>query len=82
MPIVLKDGDLMTPADAAKVLGLSPEMITKLANQGRLESVRTVGGYRLFWATDVRKLRAQRRKAPRIDTPGRPRRGFVRVPTP
>jgi DNA-binding transcriptional MerR regulator len=75
----LKDGDLMITADAAKVLGVSTEMVTKLANQGRLDPIRTVGGYRLFWTADVRRLRDQRRKAPRAGTPEQGRRGFVRV---
>ncbi len=60
----LKDGDLMTAGDAAKVLGLSTAMVAKMARLARLPAAaRTVGGFRLFWSKDVRALEAQRAKA-------------------
>ena len=73
----LRDGDLMTTADAAAVLGLSNEMVTKLRRAGRLPVVRTPSGWCIFLAKDVLALAAERRKAPRGG-----RLGSVRVPVP
>ena len=76
----LRDGDLMGTTDAATVLGLSLEMVTKLRRQGRLPAVRTVGGQWIFLARDVRRLLEQRRKARRWSDGGG--LGAVRVPPP
>lgn len=62
----LKDGDLMTTGDAAAVLGLSVPMVKKLRVQGRLPSVRAVGGLALYLARDVRALAARRAKRPTV----------------
>lgn len=74
MKAKLKDGDLLTAADAAKVLNLSREMVVLLCNRGRLPCVRTVGGTRLLWAADVQAEVRRRRKA-KVGN----RRGQVRV---
>jgi excisionase family DNA binding protein len=60
---MLKDGDLMTTGDTAKVLGLSAAMVAKLDSQGHLRALRTVGGFRLFWKRDVDALAVKRAKA-------------------
>lgn len=62
---MLKDGELMTSGDAAKALGVSLPMITKLEGAGRLQTAaRTVGGFRLFWTRDVERLAKERAKNP------------------
>ena len=71
----------MATADAASDLGLSVEMVAKLRRLGRLPAVRTVGGQWIYLASDVRRLREQRRKAPRYGTTGK-KEGTVRVPPP
>lgn len=48
--------ELMTPSDAARVLGLSPDSVRALADAGRLPTLRTVSGRRLFRREDVEKL--------------------------
>jgi excisionase family DNA binding protein len=58
----LRDGDLMTPSDAGKVLGVTRGMVLKLVLAGRVPSVRTVGGVRLLWARDVAALAKARAK--------------------
>jgi excisionase family DNA binding protein len=53
--------DLMTAVDAARILGLSSDMVRLLARQGRLKAaVLTVGGVRLFRRADVDRLAAER----------------------
>jgi excisionase family DNA binding protein len=52
--------DLMTPSDAARVLGLSPDSVRVLSDSGRLPAMRTVSGRRLFKRGDVDRLAAER----------------------
>ena len=48
--------DLLTPSDAARVLGLSADSVRVLSDNGRLPSMRTVSGRRLFRRSDVDRL--------------------------
>jgi excisionase family DNA binding protein len=48
--------DLLTPSDAARVLGLSADSVRVLSDNGRLPSMRTVSGRRLFRRGDVDRL--------------------------
>ena len=52
--------DLMTPSDAARILGLSADSVRVLSDSGRLPAMRTVSGRRLFRRSDVDRLAAQR----------------------
>jgi excisionase family DNA binding protein len=52
--------DLMTPSDAARVLGLSADSVRVLSDSGRLPAMRTVSGRRLFRRSDVDRLAAER----------------------
>lgn len=60
--------DLMTPSDAARILGLSADSVRVLSDNGRLPAMRTVSGRRLFRRGDVDRLAAQR--AQRLDDSG------------
>jgi len=53
---------LLTPAEAGRRLGMTPSGVRWLADVGRLKSLRTVGGYRLFREMDVEDLRRQRKR--------------------
>jgi excisionase family DNA binding protein len=52
--------DLMTPSDAARVLGLSADSVRVLSDNGRLPAMRTVSGRRLFRRGDVDRLAMER----------------------
>ncbi len=52
--------ELMTPSDAARILGLSSDSVRSLSDSGRLATLRTVSGRRLFRRGDVEKLAADR----------------------
>jgi excisionase family DNA binding protein len=66
----LEDEDLLTPLDAARVLGISPETVRALSNAGRLPTLRTVSGRRLFRRSEVERLAAEREHvAPRKALP-------------
>ena len=51
---------LLTAIDAARILGLSTDMVRLLTKNGRLPSTRTANGYYLFRRGDVERLRAER----------------------
>lgn len=60
-PATHRDDDLLTTADAAKILGLSPDMVRLLARDGRLPATAaSVRGLRLFLRRDVEALAAER----------------------
>jgi DNA-binding transcriptional MerR regulator len=59
---------LLTASDAARILGLSRDMVRILSQKGILPSQRTANGYHLFRRGDVEKLareRAEKRVAGR-----------------
>jgi excisionase family DNA binding protein len=62
--------DLMTVADAGKILGLSADMVRLLERSGRLCALRTTRGVRLFRRADVDRL-AQDRKRDRRSAAGK-----------
>ena len=65
MPAPHPDIDLLTPADAARILGLSVDMVRILANGGQLATAaKTVRGARLFRRDDVEELAAARAGRP------------------
>lgn len=49
---------LMTPADVAEAFQVDPKTVTRWAAGGRLPSVRTPGGHRRFWRSDILALLA------------------------
>jgi excisionase family DNA binding protein len=53
--------DLMTSSDAARILGLSSDMVRLLARRGALPiAARTIGGVRLFRREDVERVARDR----------------------
>jgi excisionase family DNA binding protein len=56
----LDPNDLMTPTDAALVLGVSADSVRTYADTDKLPCLRTVTGRRLFKRSDVEALRVQR----------------------
>jgi len=51
---------LLTAIDAARILGLSTDMVRVLAREERLPSMRAANGYHLFFRGDVERLAAER----------------------
>ncbi len=50
----------MTPSEAARLLGLSADSVRAMSDGGRLPTLRTVSGRRLFRRADVERLVAER----------------------
>ena len=54
---------LLTPADAARVLGCTPAAVRQMEARGTLKAAtRTEGGIRLFRRSDVERLARSRAK--------------------
>jgi excisionase family DNA binding protein len=59
------DNRLLTPAEVAAMLRVDPKTVTRWAQQGKLRSVRTLGGHRRYPAADIHALLNQgQRSAP------------------
>jgi excisionase family DNA binding protein len=69
LPTSSDPNDLLTPSDAARVLGLSPDSVRVLSDSGRLPALRTVSGRRLFRRGDVDRLASDRAAAVAARTP-------------
>ena len=48
--------NMMSSTAAAKFLGVAPSTVTRWADEGRLQCVRTQGGHRRFLVSDLREL--------------------------
>jgi excisionase family DNA binding protein len=55
--------DLLTPAEAAQVLGLTPAGIVAMATRGALPAIRTASGRRLFRRRDIERIAVRRAEA-------------------
>jgi DNA-binding transcriptional MerR regulator len=51
---------VLTTADAAKLLDLTPDGVRWLERSGRLRSTRTASGQRLFTRAEVLRVRSER----------------------
>jgi excisionase family DNA binding protein len=47
---------LLTPAEVAALWRVDPKTVTRWAADGRLNSIRTPGGHRRFYESEVRAL--------------------------
>jgi excisionase family DNA binding protein len=46
--------DLMTPGEVAALFRVDPKTVTRWAQQGKIRSLRTLGGHRRYAAAEVR----------------------------
>jgi excisionase family DNA binding protein len=53
------EGRLLTPAEVAALFRVDPKTVTRWAKAGKLSSIRTLGGHRRYWETEVRRLLEQ-----------------------
>jgi excisionase family DNA binding protein len=51
---------LLTPSEAARILGVTPEAVRSLNNKGKLPALKTMNGRRLFLLSQVNRLAEQR----------------------
>ena len=49
-------GKLLTPSEVAELFRVDPKTVTRWAKTGKLSSIRTLGGHRRYWESEVRRL--------------------------
>jgi excisionase family DNA binding protein len=54
-----ESAELLLPREVAQMFGVDAKTITRWANEGRLRSIRTIGGHRRFDGEQVRELAQQ-----------------------
>ncbi len=57
MPMHGTDQDkLLTPAEVAEKFRVDPKTVTRWAKAGKLTAIRTLGGHRRYYASEVSRL--------------------------
>jgi putative resolvase len=56
--------ELFQVSVVAKLLGVSPSTIRNWDREGKIESIRTLGGHRRFPMSEIERLRKNRRSGP------------------
>jgi len=49
-------GSLLTPSEVATMFRVDPKTVTRWAKAGKISAIRTLGGHRRFYETEVRQL--------------------------
>lgn len=49
---------LLTPGEVARLFGVDPKTVSRWADAGKLEAMRTLGGHRRYRADEVKRLLA------------------------
>jgi excisionase family DNA binding protein len=49
-------GNLLTPSEVAALFRVDPKTVTRWAKAGKIGSIRTLGGHRRFYESEVRAL--------------------------
>lgn len=59
LPATKPRDKLLTPGEVAALFRVDPKTVTRWAAAGRIHSIRTPGGHRRFFESDVRALLEQ-----------------------
>ena len=58
----ITDDDMLTPAQVSRLFSVDPKTVSRWEKQGKLSSIRTLGGHRRYHAAEVYRLRAATRR--------------------
>jgi excisionase family DNA binding protein len=53
---VARNDELLTPAEVATLFRVDPKTVTRWANTGKLSPMKTLGGHRRFFTSEIRNL--------------------------
>jgi excisionase family DNA binding protein len=48
--------ELLTPAEAARRLGVTPNTVTRWSRAGKISAIQTIGGHRRYWSSEIEKV--------------------------
>jgi len=51
----MADDELFTPAEVARMFRVNPKTVTRWARSGKLSAVRTLGGHRRFYRSEIER---------------------------
>lgn len=65
---------LLTPAEVAALFRVDPKTVTRWAQQGKIRSIRTLGGHRRYSESEIQAFldKSQQMPVPRTPPQGRP----------
>lgn len=49
------DDDLLTPAEVGRLFRVNPKTVTRWAITGKIKAVRTLGGHRRFYRSEIER---------------------------
>jgi excisionase family DNA binding protein len=52
---VITDDELLTPAEVGRIFRVNPKTVTRWAIAGKITAVRTPGGHRRFYRSEIRR---------------------------
>ena len=55
-PDVQPESPLLTPAEVAALFRVDPKTVTRWAQQGKLRSIRTLGGHRRYREAEIQQF--------------------------
>lgn len=56
--------ELLTPGQVARMFGVDPKTVTRWAQTGKLDAIRTLGGHRRYRRSEVERLLREGRSGP------------------
>ena len=51
----MADDDLLTPAEVGRIFRVNPKTVTRWARAGKISAVRTLGGHRRFYRSEINR---------------------------
>ncbi len=61
--------DLLTPAEAARKLGVTPNTVTRWSRAGKIAAIQTMGGHRRFRRSEIERILLESSGQPRRRSP-------------
>jgi excisionase family DNA binding protein len=51
----MADDKLLTPAEVARIFRVNPKTVTRWARSGKISAVRTLGGHRRYYRSEIER---------------------------
>ena len=64
-PDIQPDSPLLTPSEVAALFRVDPKTVTRWAQQGKLRSIRTLGGHRRYRESEIERFLGRPANSPR-----------------
>ncbi len=53
--VMVDDDELLTPAEVGRLFRVNPKTVTRWAITGKIKAVRTLGGHRRFYRSEIER---------------------------